>query len=241
VSTGEQVNGFGLAVQQDVIEAFCRRERLRLVRTFTDPGVSGTTALEEREGLRAALEAVRGGAAEALVVARYDRLARDTVMALLAEQAFRSVGAGVLYAEGLNGDDATRELMRTIMHAFAQQQRRELVARLAAGRRAKHAAGGYAWGRPPLGYRGGTGYLEIDEAEAEVVAWIFSRAADHGESIRRIAYALDRARTLDRRWHPATVQRVLANRTYKSGAPGMRLVDPRLWNRARLAITRRTR
>src|SRR6266851_6623308 len=112
VSTNEQVNGYGLAVQQDVLEAFCRRERLSLVQTFTDPGVPGSTPLEEREGLSAALAAVRAGDAEALVVARYDRLARDTLRALLIEQAFREAGGGILYAEGINGDGDSMEFMR---------------------------------------------------------------------------------------------------------------------------------
>jgi DNA invertase Pin-like site-specific DNA recombinase len=241
VSTHEQVNGYGLAVQEDVLKDFCKRERLCLVSTLTDPGVPGTEPLERREGLSAALRAVRAGEADALLVPRYDRLARDTLQALLIEQAFRSAGAGVLYAEGLNGDDDSREFMRTIMHAFAQEQKRQLVERLAAGRRAKHADGGYAWGRPALGYRGGTGYLAVDDDEAEVVAWIFDRAANHGQSIRRIAAALDQAGTLDRRWRASTVQRILSNPTYKTGPNGMRIVDPRIWNRARLALTTRRR
>src|SRR4051794_15267282 len=97
VSTNEQLNGYGLAVQADVLQAFCRRERLRLVKSFTDAGVPGSTPFDKREGLSQALTFVKSGDAEALVVARYDRLARDTLQALLIEQAFRAAGGGVLY------------------------------------------------------------------------------------------------------------------------------------------------
>jgi Resolvase, N terminal domain len=39
VSSHEQAeSGYGLPVQSDVLDAFCRRERLRLVQTFTDTG-----------------------------------------------------------------------------------------------------------------------------------------------------------------------------------------------------------
>jgi len=241
VSTHEQTNGYGLAVQADVLEAFCRRERLKLVTTFTDPGVPGSTPLEQREGLSAALAAVRGGLGDALVVARYDRLARDTLQALLTEQAFREAGAGVLYAEGVNSDADEMAFLRTVMHAMAEEQKRQLVHRLAAARRAKAAAGGYAGGRPPFGFRGDDGQLHPKESEAAVVRWIYGAAAERGHSVRRIAAALDQARTLDRRWQPSTVQRILANPIYKSGPSGSRIVDPRVWNRARLALTQRRR
>jgi DNA invertase Pin-like site-specific DNA recombinase len=242
VSTdGQAENGYGLAVQADVLQAFCRRERLRLVKTFTDPGVPGSTPLEEREGLAAALAAVRAGEGEALVVARYDRLARETLQALLIEEAFRAVGAGILYAEGVNGDGDGMEFLRTILHAASQEQKRQLVHRLAAARRAKAAAGGYAGGRPPFGYRGGEGFLRPDEAESEVVRWIFQQAADEGHSVRKIAVALDREGTLERRWRASTVQRILSNATYKSGPSGSRIVDPRIWNRAHAALAKRRR
>jgi site-specific DNA recombinase len=243
VSTGGQAEkGSGLAQQREAIEAFCARERLRIVRWAADPGLSGTTPLASRRGLLQALDTVRDGPARVLVVARPDRLARDLLEALLIEREFVNAGAGVLYAEAsLNGDGDTLRFMRQVLLAAAEFDKRQLVARLAAARKAKAERGEYGGGRPPIGYRGGNGYLEVDDEEAQAVRWVFDRAANHGESIRRIAAALDHAGTLNRRWHPSTIQRVLGNATYKSGAPGLRLVDPRVWNRARLAITRRTR
>src|SRR4051812_28945036 len=105
VSTdGQADRGFGLPVQRDRIEDFCARERLELAAVLEDPGVSGTTPLYERPGLTAALTAVQDGEAGAVVVARYDRLARDTLQALLIEEEFRKAGARVLAVEGLNGD-----------------------------------------------------------------------------------------------------------------------------------------
>ena len=46
VSTDSQAErGFGLAVQQKVVERFCAASGLALTQTFTDPGVPGTTPL----------------------------------------------------------------------------------------------------------------------------------------------------------------------------------------------------
>jgi DNA invertase Pin-like site-specific DNA recombinase len=72
-----------LPVQEQAIVDFCRHEGRELVAVFSDPGVSGTLALHERPGLAAALAAVKEREHDAipitaLVVARWDRLARDT-------------------------------------------------------------------------------------------------------------------------------------------------------------------
>lgn len=85
VSTTEQAErSYGLDLQRERIVAYCRAERLPLAGFYEDAGASGTTPLEARAGLAAALntaQAAEHGAA--LVVARHDRLARDPLQALL--------------------------------------------------------------------------------------------------------------------------------------------------------------
>lgn len=240
VSTDSQAeHGYGLDVQRQRIEEFCRRERLPLVAVFADPGVPGATPLVERPGLSAALRAIEEERVEVLVVARFDRLARDTLQALLIEDAFRRGGGTILYAEGLNGDDDGLAFMRTVMHAMSQEQKRQLVARLKAAREAKAAQGGYAGGRPPFGYRTQEGALVPDPEQAEIVRWIFERVARDGWTIRRISAALDEQERLDRRWYPTDVARILHREDYKRGTK--RIVDPRLWNRAQESLSDRER
>ena len=197
----------------------------------------GSTPLIERSGLASALRLVEEGQAEALVVARFDRLARDTLQALLIEDAFRRAGGRILYAEGLNGTDDGLEFMRTIMHAMSQEQKRQLVARLKAAREAKAAQGGYAGGRPPFGFRAEEGTLVPDPEQVEVIRWIFDRVARDGWSIRQVATALAGEEKLGRRWHPTEVARILRRDDYKRG--GNRIVDPRLFNRAQVALRSR--
>src|SRR5688572_18733107 len=95
VSTQEQArDGYGLPVQKQAVIDFCRQQGYELVAMYEDAGVSGTLPLWEREDLRAALVDVRQRKDDplpvtALVVARFDRLARDTLQALLIEQDFQ--------------------------------------------------------------------------------------------------------------------------------------------------------
>ena len=234
VSTHEQAErGFGLDVQRQRIGEYTDREGLRLVARFEDPGVSGTTPLALRPGLTEALSLVEAGTADALLVARLDRLARDTLEALLIERAFKEAGGDVIYTEGMNGDDATAEFMRTVLAGAATFEKKNLAARMNAARRRKAEQGGYAGGRPPFGYRAERGQLVPDEAEGDVVRYVFQKVAVDRWSVRKIARRLDETRELERRWDRSTVATILGRERYKLGKPEARVVDPRLYNRAR--------
>jgi DNA invertase Pin-like site-specific DNA recombinase len=72
VSTDEQAtSGLGLKAQRALIGAECERRGWELVQVFEDAGASGK-AVSGRPALAKALEAVRGGDASALVVAKLD-------------------------------------------------------------------------------------------------------------------------------------------------------------------------
>jgi DNA invertase Pin-like site-specific DNA recombinase len=91
-------------------------------------------------------------------------------VSLLAEQEFTRHGCQVLSADGLGVDKTVRELVQVM----ASAERRNLVARLEAGRRAKAARGGYAGGRPRIGYRAEGGELVVDEEAARAIRGMFS-------------------------------------------------------------------
>ena len=181
--------------------------------------------------------------AGALVVARHDRLARETLQALLIERAFANAGVRILYADGSNGESDTDHFTRTVLHAAAEQAKRETVRRLRAGREAKSARNphGYVGGRPAFGYRADpqTHELTVDPDAAPVVRSIFDRAR-RGESVRSIAAQLDAERAGGKRWHPTTVARVLSHEPYKLARPG-RIVDPKVFNAAKHALKARRR
>jgi DNA invertase Pin-like site-specific DNA recombinase len=242
VSTADQRDhGYGLAAQARALREFVRLEGLTVVGEFADPGVSGTTPLDARPGLSAALDTILKTGAGCLVVARHDRLARDTLQALLIERAFAQAGARILYADGTNGESDTDQFTRTVLHAAAEQAKRETVRRLRAGREAKreHDPHAYVGGRPAFGYRADpqTHALTIDPGAAPVVRAIFDRAR-RGQSIRHIAEALNAEQAGGRRWHPTTVARILAYEPYKLARPG-RIVDPKVWNAAQAACASR--
>src|SRR4051794_8522343 len=77
VSTDEQAaSGAGLAAQAAAIEAEVERRDWRLLRRYTDAGVSGKTVIG-RPQLHAAMDAIEAGEAGTLMVAKLDRLSRS--------------------------------------------------------------------------------------------------------------------------------------------------------------------
>src|SRR5215217_136345 len=76
VSSGEQADsGAGLAAQRAAIVAECERRGWRLINIIEDAGYSARDM--NRPGVQAALETLRRGGANGLVVAKLDRLSRS--------------------------------------------------------------------------------------------------------------------------------------------------------------------
>ncbi len=76
VSTQEQVSeGVSLDAQRDRLRAYCKLHAIKLIDIKADEGISGGTL--ERPGLQAALEMIRRGRANTLIVMKLDRLSRS--------------------------------------------------------------------------------------------------------------------------------------------------------------------
>ncbi len=216
VSTQEQVNGFGLDVQEGAIRAWCKAKGVRLVDVLRDEGQSGSNGLDARLGLAEALAKLKAGEASMLVVYRMDRLARDLILQETLVQRLRGQGTPVRSAYepdlDIDTDDPTKVLIRQIVGAVSQYERAVIRGRMMAGRRAKAAAGGFIGGRAPYGFRVVNGDVVPDEAEQEVVQLV-GRMHLAGSSLREIAAHLEAKGYRPRdaqRWHPNTVRRITA-------------------------------
>jgi DNA invertase Pin-like site-specific DNA recombinase len=216
VSTTEQVKGFGLDVQEKAIRDFCKAEGMRLVGVFRDEGQSGSNGLECRVGLAEALATLKDHKGAQLVVYRLDRLARDLILQETLVERLRNEGTPVRSASepdlDTDTDDPTKTLIRQIVGAVSQYERTVIRGRMAAGKAAKRAAGGYVGGTVPYGFRLEDGQVVQDDEEQKVVALVGRRALA-GVSLRQIADELERSGLRTRSggaWHPNTVRRIAA-------------------------------
>lgn len=193
-------DGNGLDVQERMIRTWANKHRHELVALHTDAGLSGSLPAEQRPGLASALDAVRLGEADGLVVRDLDRLARSVTVqeAVLAELWKRPdvIICSVVGFVSTNGvvqrddpDDPLRTAMREMAGVFAGLERRMLVKRMRDGRKAAAARGTRPVGAPPYGWAAVGGELVPIPAEQEALR-LMRRMRKRGESTRAIAAAL---------------------------------------------------
>ena len=236
VSSAEQERASGPERQRRACQAFAELHGLEVIADrFEDR--SGVLPIAERPELTAALTDCLEHGAGILLVEERTRLARDEYAAYDALRSFATAGVKILYADGSNGaSDPAALLIDSIGHSVAAYDRRLIVARMAAGRRAKaerEPRSRSQGGKLPHGYRRTkSGGVEVEADAAAEVRRAFELVRD-GYTVRDAAAELG--------WHPTMLARVLKRREYKQ-AGDWRIVDPRVWNAAQGSLaTRRKR
>ena len=197
----------GPEAQRAAIEAWATAQGITIVATFSD-AVSGGANIENRPGLVAALAELRISKAGVLVVAKRDRLARDSFIAQTIERAAKGCGAIVAAADGVgNGSSASDAFMRSIIDATAAYERSLIRARTKAALAAKKARGERA-GTVPYGYDAdASGKLTKNEAEQGVRAIVAElRAA--GLSLRAVVAMLEKRGLVSRSGKPLGLTQV---------------------------------
>lgn len=216
VSTDEQQ--LGPDAQRRAIEGWAVANAVTIVSWHVEH-VTGAADIEARPALTEALGSLRPSAAGVLVVAKRDRLARDSYVAMGIERAAGRSGARVLTADGTgNGDTAADAFMRAILDAAAAYERALIRARTKAAMAVKRARGELV-GSVPFGFRlaadGRT--LEHNVAERDVVSQIHALRAE-GRTHEGIAAELNARGVVARgaRWHATTIGRLLRSRSLRA-------------------------
>ena len=199
VSTDEQANsGLGLDAQLDAI--------------YRDEGYSGSNP--KRPALMDAIDALSAG--DVLVVAKRDRLARDTFFSAWIEKEAKRRGARILSAagEGTENDDPASVLMRNIIDSFAQYERDLIAARTKAALEQKRRRGERTGGDVPFGYTLASDGVHLEAHQDEQRALeIITELHGRGWSLRKICGELERRGIKTKKgnseWKPMVISRML--------------------------------
>lgn len=208
--------------QAQAIRSWCRANGHRLVSFYGDNAVSGANGLKDRDGLPDALNFIKAGKADGLVVRELDRLSRDLVVqeTILAELwAIRpEVEVFSTRPEEQRNCSRTddpeeweRKYMRRQLGLVAELVRDLTVARLRRGKRAKAERGGFTGGTTPFGWRSQDRELVPDPDEQVAIARIVAMHRQ-GLSLRAMAAALEAEGHRPRRgqhWHPNVLSRIV--------------------------------
>lgn len=219
IAQGE--SGLGLAAQETAIRSTATRLGLRLVDVYTDAGLSGGLGVEDRPALADVLANLKRG--DTLIVARRDRLSRDTLHALVIERTIDKRGARIVSAagEGTNAepDDPNAAMLRRIADAVSEYERKVIGLRTRAALRAKRHRNERA-GNLPYGFRtnGDGRTLHAYEPEQQILRAI-QDCRTAGYSLRQTADELNRMGHVTRtgsRWRPQYVASILDTLTRQS-------------------------
>lgn len=137
VSTKKQGHeGYGLAAQRDSITAYCEREGYELLTVIPDV-ISGGKS-ERAYGQAAAIEAIRAGIADVLIINTLDRASRDLIAGRKLIAAAHDEGWRVIGLDGTDSADEQQAFMNNMRLLFAEEERKKISERTKAGlRRAK--------------------------------------------------------------------------------------------------------
>ena len=164
ISTNEQDTGS----QIEAIKRYCENQSWTLKKVYEDKGISG--AVDDRPALNELKKDCTSNKFQAVLVFRFDRMARSTSHLLECLQLFNRYGIDfVSVSEGVDTTTAIGKMIFTFLSAISEFEREIIRERVKAGLvRAKSA--GVHCGRPRRGfdvsealrlYKSGLGYKQV--------------------------------------------------------------------------------
>jgi DNA invertase Pin-like site-specific DNA recombinase len=200
-----------IETQWQACERFCGDRGWPVAGRHCDRALSGSDA--DRPGLWDAVDA--SGRGDVLVVYRLDRLARDVYLSEVVRREVGKRGATIAAVIGdAAGDGPEDVLIRQVLQAFAEYERKVIAARTKHAMLRHQAAGRRMSAVAPYGWRvspDDAGRLIVDHDEQSVVCRI-RELHQSGASARCIARRLqvESIPSRGRAWHHTTVTRILA-------------------------------
>ena len=209
VSTEDQ--HLGPEAQRETLGKWATANGVTLVAIYEE-AVSGGAELADRVQLMETIDALKEYGAGVLLVAKRDRLARDTMLAAMIERLVERAGGRVVSADGVgNGTGPEAALMRGIIDVFAQYERALIRTRTTAALAVKKGRGERTGGIP-FGFAvGADGKTLVPHPVEQEAVQAITRLRGHGLTQKAIADRLNADGVACRggRWHVTTVARVL--------------------------------
>ena len=212
VSTEMQSDdGISIDAQQAKLHAYAELYDIDLVEMVVDAGESAKSL--QRPGLQRALEMLKRGEADALIVMKLDRLTRSVAdLGVLVERYFKTA-ALLSVSEQIDTRSAAGRLVLNVLASVAQWEREAIGERTSEAMQHKKSQG-LRVGSIPYGYRldddGAT--LVEDEDEQRVIA-MAQDLKGRGMSLRAVSSRLEKAGHTSRNgkpFHARQVSRLLA-------------------------------
>ncbi|PGX16481.1 recombinase family protein [Bacillus sp. AFS033286] len=215
--------------QRDVLVKVCEGNKWKYD-LYVEVGSSNDL---QRPELQRMLNQVRNFKYNAIVCADQDRLSRNTGHLGQIKEIMNQYGCHVLVTPSkvYNYKDSADDLMSDISSIFAKQELKKITERLIRGTRESAEKGNWLGKRVPIGYKYNrtTKQLELSE-DYPVIKRMFTLYLE-GISTKDIAYMFTNERvetTVNMKWSPASVSRMLNNIVYVGHSLYGRTTQPKI-------------
>lgn len=204
VSGTGQLDGDGFERQRIAIERYANAHNIRVVRWFEED-ISGTADWERRPAFSEMMAVLLNDGVKTVLVESLSRVGRTLRVqeCVIADFERKDLTLISVNEPDLLSEDDTRVLMRQMLGAFFEYEKKLLVAKLKGARERKRLREGRCEGRKPFGTR---------KDEPQILESIQKLAAK-GLNYSQIADKLNEDKVPTRangKWYPATVSRILA-------------------------------
>ena len=212
VSTDTQAEeGVSLAAQRSKLAAYADLYDIELVDIIVDSGASARSL--KRDGLQKALRLLESGQADAILVAKLDRLTRSIRdLARLIDSYFGGGQFALLsVSENVDTRSASGRLVLNLLASISQWEREVIAERTREALAHKRANGEATGGDAPFGYSKTEDGLLIPDNEEQRTLDLITQLRERSNSIRTISSYLNMQGVAARgsRWHPTTIARLL--------------------------------
>lgn len=234
---GKMGESSSIQTQRDILENYCRQQRLLIHDFYVDDGYSGLNS--QRPGFERMLGDIDAGKINLVITKDLSRLGRDYIQTgyyteiYFANKQVRYIAINDGFDSNLDSND-----IAPFRHILNDMYARDLSRKVKSAKRQRMENGYYISAQTPYGYKvnpGNRNQLIIDEDAAEVVRRIYSLSLA-GYSAREIALNLSEAQILtpgaykfkngdtrferhvhqqaEAKWGRAIVQLILKDRVY---------------------------
>jgi DNA invertase Pin-like site-specific DNA recombinase len=217
-----------IANQRLEIETLARKHGYKIVRWYSDEGISGTKMGAKRPGFQQLIaDAEKLGDIQAVVVDDLDRFSRAKVMqtfgvySRLAEYGVKAIHSANDGEFPLDDKDIGTLITLVVKTHGSNAFAIKLGNRIAETRRNRAKEGRRSGGYAPYGLacdKQTKGLIHGGEAEVVIVRWLFDQFANKSRSLWSLANELNAKATPTRRgrkWSAQTIKDLLANEAYK--------------------------
>jgi len=187
---------------------------------YYDEGITGTKK-EKRPELLRMIADCENKQIDFIVTKSISRFARNTTDCL--ELVRKLIGLGIFIyfeKENINTGSMESELMLSILSGLAENESVSIAENSKWSVKCRFQNGTYKISYPPFGYDAIDGQLVVNEAQAEVVRFIFSEILS-GKGTHKIANKLNRRKVPAKkggRWTATTIRGMVSNEKYTGDA-----------------------